>query len=79
MTNGYQPVELVAVMWNADMAARLPHIDHSECRCVVDIHSGELLRCVGWHCNRCGAPTPSNGHRNECPDRPPATRNQVAP
>jgi hypothetical protein len=38
-----------------------------------------LLRCVGWHCNRCGAPTPSNGHRNECPDRPPATRNQVAP
>lgn len=80
MTHGYQPVELLAVMWDADMAARFPDADHSECRCIVDIHSGAMLRCIGWHCNRCGAPTPSHGHRNDCPDRPaPSIPDEFSP
>lgn len=66
--NRWQLGELVAVMWNDEMAARFPSADHTLCRVEVD-SLGRVLRCMGWHCNRCGAPTNYQGGHN-CPDRP---------
>lgn len=70
----YQPIELVAVGWSPEMAARFPNADHNGCR-----QEGRLgddgwepfdpPRCQGWHCNRCGSPTNAWGHHS-CPDRP---------
>jgi hypothetical protein len=70
-------VELLAVGWSEDMAARFPNAVHAGCR--QEMHAGEdgLLRpcspprCMGWHCNRCGKATSSYGH-HMCPDRPAA-------
>jgi hypothetical protein len=66
--------ELVAVMWNDGMAQRFPSADHVGCRQLFQHKDGQWVefdppRCVGWHCNRCGAPTNSWGH-HDCPDRP---------
>lgn len=66
----FQFVELVAVQWNDDMAQRFPNMNHAMCRQYDD---GNGLRCMGWHCNRCGVPTNMYGHHN-CPDRPEVTR-----
>lgn len=64
----YEIAELVAVMWNDDMAARFPNAQHHFCRQMPG-EPGGPVRCFGWHCNRCGQPTNSFGH-HDCPDRP---------
>ena len=64
----YEIAELVAVMWNDDMAARFPNVQHHFCRQMPDGPGGPV-RCAGWHCNRCGHPTNMFGH-HACPDRP---------
>ncbi|AMS02077.1 hypothetical protein BJD70_gp59 [Mycobacterium phage Panchino] len=69
----YQLGELLTVGWNDEMAARFPNADHATCRQEMR-HDGTAWvpydppRCLGWHCNRCGAPTNSYGRHN-CPDR----------
>ena len=70
----WQVQELVAVMWNDDMAARFPNAEHTMCRQEFWNKDGmaepfDPPRCRGWHCNRCGAPTNDRGHHT-CPDRP---------
>ena len=66
---GYKPIELLATLWNDDMAARFPNADHSDCRVEVDLRTLTLIGCRGWHCNRCGeAINPITLH--SCPDRP---------
>lgn len=72
----YQIAELLAVTWNDDMAARFPNANHTMCRQEMDVrvdgcHPFDPPHCVGWHCNRCGAPTNAWGH-HDCPDRPEA-------
>ncbi len=67
--------ELMAVTWNAEMAQRFPNADHRGCRQEGYLDGNEWkpynpVRCAGWHCNRCGAPTNGFGH-HDCPDRPP--------
>lgn len=68
--------ELLAVGWSADMAARFPNVDHTFCRQqMVPDDNGQWgpadpVRCMSWHCNRCGASTDAQGGHN-CPDRPP--------
>ena len=69
----YQLGDLLAVGWNDDMAARFPNADHNGCRQemrqLLDRWAPYVpARCVGHHCNRCGAPTNSYGHHS-CPDR----------
>jgi len=69
----YQLGEVLAVGWNADMAARFPNANHHGCRQEMRPVNDRWQpfnppRCHGWHCNRCGAPTNSYGH-HECPDR----------
>lgn len=64
-------LELVAVSWDSDMAARFPNEEHHGCRALREHQTNRVTRCVGWHCNRCGQPTNSYGHHN-CPDRPEA-------
>jgi hypothetical protein len=70
--NYYEIVGPLAVLWDADMAARFPHASHDECRCEAEIRSGTLIQfqCIGWHCNRCGVSTNSQGGQHGCPDRP---------
>lgn len=63
----YTVGELLASVWNDEMAQRFPNADHTFCR--VD---GRTLRCHGLHCNRCGAPTDAQGG-HDCPDRPKLT------
>lgn len=72
----YQLGELLCVSWSDEMANRFPNADHTGCR--QEMRRGEHgwesfdpVRCHGWHCNRCGAPTNSYGH-HDCPDRPGA-------
>lgn len=70
----WQLRELLAVSWDADMAARFPDADHTGCLQLLYHEDGEWRPydppiCKGWHCNRCGAPTNSYGH-HVCPDRP---------
>lgn len=70
----YQITELLAVMWNEDMAARFPNADHTGCRQEMRVTDNGYMpfhpvRCHAWHCNRCGAATNSMGH-HQCPDRP---------
>lgn len=65
----WEVAELVAVMWNDDMAQRFPNANHAFCRVQMDLATGDVLRCVGWHCNRCGVATSCQGH-HACPDRP---------
>ena len=70
----YELGYIVAVSWTAEMAQRFPNADHAGCRQEM-WHDGEQwrsfnpVRCGGWHCNRCGAPTNMFGHHS-CPDRP---------
>ncbi len=64
----WELVELLAVMWNPEMAQRFPNAEHHFCRQEMR-HDETAPRCVGWHCNRCGAATNSYGH-HKCPDRP---------
>jgi len=69
----YQLGELLAVGWNPEMADRFPNADHCGCRQemrqLVDRWVPHVpARCVGYHCNRCGAATNSYGHHS-CPDR----------
>ena len=59
----YRVGELLAVGWNDEMAERFPNAGHICCR--IDGRTG---RCVGLHCNRCGAATDAQGGHN-CPDR----------
>lgn len=68
--------ELLAVQWNPEMAQRFPNAEHAGCRQEMrptDSPAGfepyDPVRCVGWHCDRCGQATNSYGHHN-CPDRP---------
>lgn len=69
----YQLGEILATGWNPEMAARFPNADHHGCRQEM-WHDGtywkpyDPVRCVGFHCNRCGAATNSYGH-HDCPDR----------
>lgn len=70
----YQLGEILCIGWNPEMAARFPKADHTGCRQEMRQVGGRWIpfnpvRCVGYHCNRCGAPTNSFGH-HECPDRP---------
>jgi hypothetical protein len=70
----YQLGEVLAVAWNPEMAARFPRADHTGCRQEAYLDGNQWkpynpVRCSGWHCNRCGAPTNSYGH-HDCPDRP---------
>lgn len=65
----YQLGELLAVTWTDEMAQRFPNADHAGCRALMDPATQRVTRCIGWHCNRCGAPTNSYGH-HDCPDRP---------
>lgn len=72
----YRITELLCVMWNDDMAARFPDANHIDCRQEMRVaHNGYLpfdpVRCIDWHCNRCGQSTNSMGH-HDCPDRPAA-------
>lgn len=60
--------ELLAVGWDAEMAQRFPNADHTCCRVQVDRH-GNVVRCAGLHCNRCGQSTDCQGG-HDCPDRP---------
>lgn len=64
----YKITELLAASWSDEMAQRFPNADHRGCRCEIN-EQGEIVRCVGWHCNRCGKSTNSYGH-HDCPDRP---------
>jgi hypothetical protein len=69
----YQLGELLAVGWNPEMAVRFPNADHYGCRQemrqLADRWAPHVpARCVGYHCNRCGAATNSYGHHS-CPDR----------
>lgn len=66
--------ELLAVMWNDEMAHRFPNAEHHHCRQEMRPTENGFEpfappRCMGWHCNRCGAATNSYGH-HDCPDRP---------
>lgn len=66
--------ELLAVKWNDDMAKRFPNAEHACCRQEMRMgeHGAECFdppHCMGWHCNRCGAPTNDQGNHS-CPDRP---------
>ncbi|QFG04906.1 hypothetical protein SEA_NITZEL_81 [Mycobacterium phage Nitzel] len=69
----FQMLELMAVEWNDEMAARFPNASHVGCRQQV-WHDGigwrsfEPVRCRDLHCNRCGSPTGCYG-QHECPDR----------
>lgn len=70
----WQLRELVAVQWNPEMAQRFPNVEHTFCRQEFAQQGGRWVpmdppRCMGWHCNRCGAPTNAWGH-HDCPDRP---------
>jgi len=69
----YQLGELLAVGWNPEMAVRFPNADHYGCRQEMSQLADRWApyvpaRCVGYHCNRCGAATNSYGHHS-CPDR----------
>lgn len=66
--------ELLAVSWSPEMAERFPSAVHTSCRQEMRVTPNgaqpyEPVRCIGWHCNRCGAPTNAFGH-HDCPDRP---------
>lgn len=74
--DNYEMGEILAVMWSPEMAERFPNADHRGCRQEARRLSNgdwvpyEPVRCHGWHCNRCGAPTNSFGHHDSpCPDR----------
>lgn len=72
--DNYKFIEMVAVQWNPDMAARFPNAEHDGCRQMLQIaddgthEAFDPPRCVGYHCNRCGAPTNMYGY-HDCPDR----------
>lgn len=68
----FEFAELLCVGWNEEMAQRFPNADHAGCRVLLDPSTLKVIRCVGWHCNRCGAPTNAYGH-HDCPDRPEKT------
>lgn len=63
----YRFEELLAVQWNPELAAQFPNADHWQCRQEM-MHDGEKwvpyspVRCIGWHCPRCGEPTNLMGH-----------------
>lgn len=70
----YQLGEILCTQWSAEMSARFPNADHRGCRQEMWIDGDHYkpfdpVRCVGYHCNRCGEPTNSYGH-HDCPDRP---------
>lgn len=72
----YELGEILCTQWSSEMAARFPNADHRGCRQMMRADHDldrwvpfDPPRCVGYHCNRCGAPTNSFGH-HDCPDRP---------
>lgn len=70
--NKWTITELLAVGWSEDMTQRFPNADHTFCRQEMNpatCQPYDPVRCHGWHCNRCGAPTSDQGH-HYCPDRP---------
>lgn len=68
-------MELLARVWDDEMAARFPNASHVCCR----MQFGQMTPdgpayfaepvCRGLHCNRCGQPTDCQGG-HDCPDRP---------
>lgn len=70
----WKVTELLAVIWDDEMAARFPNAEHHFCRQEFRPDENGMAEpfdpphCVGWHCNRCGKATNSYGH-HECPDR----------
>ncbi|SID33758.1 Uncharacterised protein [Mycobacteroides abscessus subsp. abscessus] len=63
--------ELAATLWNDELAQRFPHADHTACLSLHSVEDGvaRWVKCVDWHCNRCGSPTNTFGG-HDCPDRP---------
>lgn len=65
--DNYELEELVAVQWNVKLAAEFTDAKHTFCRQEM-FHDGNRwvshvpVKCVGWHCPRCGAPTNVMGH-----------------
>lgn len=68
--NDYEMLDLLAVQWNDQLAARFPNVNHSTCRQLFQ-HNGEKwvpyepVRCIGWHCHKCGEQTNLMGHHTE--------------
>lgn len=66
--DNYTLGELLAVQWNPELAKQFPNADHRACRQEMrwDESKGwqsyNPVRCIGWHCHRCGEPTNMMGH-----------------
>ena len=65
----YKIMELLAVQWNEELAARFPNADHHECRQLMRQDGDKWVpyspvRCAGWHCHLCGSPTNIMGHHH---------------
>lgn len=69
----YELRDIVAAVWDDDLAARFPDADHRGCRQEM-YHDGQVwrshvpARCRGYHCVHCGEATGQFGHRN-CPKK----------
>lgn len=65
--DNYELQEVVAVAWNPKLAAEFPDAKHTFCRQEM-FHDGNQwvsyvpVKCGGWHCPKCGAPTNVMGH-----------------
>lgn len=68
LPKGYTAIEMLASIWNDELAERFPNADHSECSVRIHLPTLEIRGCVDWHCNRCGIATNPHAPHN-CPDR----------
>ncbi|SKK34596.1 Uncharacterised protein [Mycobacteroides abscessus subsp. abscessus] len=63
--------ELSATLWNDELDQRFPTADHTACLSLISVEDGvaRRVKCLDWHCNRCGSATNTFGG-HDCPDRP---------
>lgn len=71
--NDYELHDLLAVQWNELLAARFPNASHQMCRQEMrwdgeQYVSYSPVRCIGWHCHKCGEPTNMMGHHHTTKD-----------